>query len=166
LWRIWHKINKIALLVQSNREGRWRMKKIDEAFGIIPIWRQAEGDRFLLIQHWAGHWGFPKGHADPGETAIATARREFEEETGIQAYQVLEQVSFTERYTFMRDRRPIEKTVTYFPAFVQSATVTCQAQEIKDYAWLTLDLALQKITFNQARQLLIKVNDYVRQAAE
>ena len=141
-------------------------KKIDEAFGIIPIWRQADGDRFLLIQHWAGHWGFPKGHADPGETAVSTARREFEEETGIQAYKVLEQVSFTERYTFMRERQPIEKTVTYFPAFVQSADVTCQVKEIKDYAWVTLEMALQKITFNQARQLLIKVNDYIHSLSE
>ena len=142
------------------------MKKVDEAFGIIPVWRRADGDRYLLIQHWAGHWGFPKGHADPGETSIATARREFEEETGIQTYEVLEQVSFTERYTFTRDRQPIEKTVTYFPAFVHSTAVTCQVKEIKAYAWVTLETALQKITFNQARQLLIKADNYIRSISE
>lgn len=137
------------------------MKKKDEAFGIVPIWRQAEGDRFLLIQHWAGHWGFPKGHADPGETEVATACREFEEETGIRDYEVIEAVSFTEKYSFTRDRQPIEKTVTYFPAFVKSATVICQEQEIKDYVWVSFDDALQKISFNQARQLLIRVNHYL-----
>ncbi|HEY9642371.1 MAG TPA: NUDIX domain-containing protein [Coleofasciculaceae cyanobacterium] len=141
------------------------MDKKDEAFGIIPIWRQADGDRFLLIQHWAGHWGFPKGHADPGETAIATACRELEEETGIQDYDVIEAVSFTEKYTFVRERKLVEKTVTYFPAFVKSATVTCQEQEIKDYAWVNLDDALQKITFNQARQLLLRVNEYLHNAS-
>ena len=37
---------------------------------------------FLLIQHQAGHWAFPKGHANPGESPAETARREFAEETG------------------------------------------------------------------------------------
>jgi bis(5'-nucleosidyl)-tetraphosphatase len=140
------------------------MNQIDEAFGIIPIWRQADGDRFLLIQHWAGHWGFPKGHPDSGESAVVTACREFEEETGIRAYEVIDQVSFTEKYSFVRDQQTIEKTVTYFPAFVQSPTVNCQAEEIKDYAWVKLEEALQKITFDQARQLLSRVNVYLQEA--
>jgi bis(5'-nucleosidyl)-tetraphosphatase len=141
------------------------MKKRDEAFGIVPIWRQLEGDRFLLIQHWAGHWGFPKGHAEVGETAIAAACREFEEETGITAYKVVDAVSFTEKYSFAREGQTIEKTVTYFPAFVQTSTVTCQEQEIKAYAWVNFDDATQKITFGQARQLLVRVKEYLNEQA-
>ena len=138
------------------------MKKKDEAFGIVPIWRQLEGDRFLLIQHWAGHWGFPKGHAELGETAIVTACREFEEETGIKAYEVVDAVSFIEKYSFSREGQTIEKTVTYFPAFVQTSVVTCQEQEIKAYAWATFDDATQKITFGQARLLLARVQEYLQ----
>ena len=141
------------------------MKKKDEAFGIVPIWRQPEGDRFLLIQHWAGHWGFPKGHAESGETAIVTACREFEEETGITAYEVVDAVSFTEKYSFSREGQIIEKTVTYFPAFVHTSVVTCQEQEIKAYAWATFDEANQKITFGQARQLLARVKQYLNDRA-
>ncbi len=138
------------------------MKKKDEAFGIVPIWRQPDGDRFLLIQHWAGHWGFPKGHAELEETAIVTACREFEEETGIKAYEVMDAVSFTEKYSFSREGQMIEKTVTYFPAFVQTSVVTRQEQEIKAYAWVTFDDAAQKITFGQARQLLVRVREYLQ----
>jgi len=138
----------------------------DEAFGIVPILRQADGDKFLLIQHHAGHWGFPKGHADPGETAIAAACREFEEETGITAYDLISEDAFMEHYRFMRDKKPIDKTVTYFPALVKSEVVTCQAQEIKDYAWLPYDDAFKKITFNPARQVLSQVYSYLKKSGE
>ena len=37
---------------------------------------------FLLMKH-ADRWDLPKGHVDPGETDIACALRELEEETGI-----------------------------------------------------------------------------------
>jgi bis(5'-nucleosidyl)-tetraphosphatase len=136
--------------------------KKDEAFGIIPILRQEDGDRFLLIQHRAGHWGFPKGHAEPGESAIVTACREFEEETGIRNYEPLDSISFTEQYRFVQNERAIQKTVTYFPAWVQSKAVTCQEEEIKDYVWATFEAALGKLTFYQARQILSQVNEYLK----
>ncbi len=136
----------------------------DEAFGIVPILRQEDGEKFLLIQHHAGHWGFPKGHADPGETAIAAARREFEEETGITAYELLGETSFAEEYSFIRHKINVRKTVTYFPAVVTSDVVTCQAKEIKDYAWLPYEAAVKKITFSPARQLLVQVYDHLKQS--
>ena len=44
-------------------------------------------DRVLLVKRKnepdAGLWGFPGGHVDPGETALAAAARELREETGV-----------------------------------------------------------------------------------
>lgn len=46
-----------------------------------------DGDRVLLVQRRnppdAGLWGFPGGHVEPGETALAAAARELAEETGV-----------------------------------------------------------------------------------
>lgn len=46
-----------------------------------------DGDRVLMVQRRnppdAGLWGFPGGHVEPGETALAAAARELAEETGV-----------------------------------------------------------------------------------
>ena len=48
----------------------------DRSFGVIPV-RQQQGIRqYLLVQHHAGHWGFPKGHPDEGESPREAAERD------------------------------------------------------------------------------------------
>jgi bis(5'-nucleosidyl)-tetraphosphatase len=135
----------------------------DAAFGIVPILMSETGEmQFLLIRHWAGHWGFPKGHAEAGETAIATALRELEEETGVQPYQVLTDTPFVEEYSFEKEGQTVLKTVTYFVGRVLSEAVTCQEQEIQAYAWVSFDTAMAQITFEQGRRLLQRVFEYLQ----
>jgi bis(5'-nucleosidyl)-tetraphosphatase len=133
----------------------------DEAFGIVPILHQNETYQFLLIQHHAGHWGFPKGHAEPGETILQTACREFVEETGVVDYTVLEGRSFSEQYNFTRRGKTFEKTVVYFPALVQSPVVKYQKAEIQNYAWVDYDRAIALLSFSGARQVLTEVQAYL-----
>jgi 8-oxo-dGTP pyrophosphatase MutT (NUDIX family) len=135
----------------------------DQAFGIVPILLPAgepDAEQYLLIQHRAGHWGFPKGHAEPSETAVEAACREFEEETGIRDYQLLGTAHFSETYTALKKGKPITKTVLYFVARVYAAEVNYQQEEIRDYAWLSFPLALEQITFEQSKEILIQVKQY------
>jgi bis(5'-nucleosidyl)-tetraphosphatase len=135
----------------------------DEAFGIIPILIGQEPHQYLLIQHHAGHWGFPKGHADPGESAFEAACREFIEETGIAAYTVLAEVSFSEEYMFSRQGQKFTKTVLYFPALVQSSIVKCQQEEIRAYAWADYETAIDLMTFGGGKQVLKDAHHYLLQ---
>lgn len=57
----------------------------------LLLYRRAAGGLEVLLVHpggpyWArkdeGAWSIPKGEIEPGEEALAAARREFEEETG------------------------------------------------------------------------------------
>lgn len=139
------------------------VSKKDEAFGIIPILQTAGRYEYLLIQHHAGHWGFPKGHADPGETALQAACREFVEETGIANYTLLQDVSFSEQYVFMRGGKKFDKTVVYFPAFVLSSSseVQCQQEEIQNYCWVEYEQAIATLTFNGARRVLAELQHYL-----
>lgn len=56
------------------------------------MWRRGEGGPEVLLGHFggpfwanrdAGAWAIPKGLIEPGESAEAAARREFQEETGV-----------------------------------------------------------------------------------
>ncbi len=133
----------------------------DEAFGIVPISVIDGRYRYLLIQHHAGHWGFPKGHADPGERALQAACREFAEETGIKEYTVLENVSFSEQYGFTREGKRFNKTVIYYPAIVEMQPVSCQAEEIRDFAWLEYEAAIARLSFDGAKRVLAEVQQYL-----
>jgi bis(5'-nucleosidyl)-tetraphosphatase len=139
----------------------------EASFGLIPVARRDDVNQFLLIQHQAGHWGFPKGHAEPGETPLETACREFEEETGIRDYEVNESLPLVEVYRFVKaqknkTQKTIEKTVTYFVAWVQSMQVRPQEKEIQDYLWLPYEAALAQISFEQSQQLLVEANRVIQ----
>ncbi|MEG4030147.1 MULTISPECIES: NUDIX domain-containing protein [unclassified Microcoleus] len=133
----------------------------DECFGIVPIFGKEADALFLLIQHQAGHWAFPKGHANPGESPAETARREFEEETGISDFEMLDEPSFTEHYSFVKDGEPIEKTVTYFLGFVNSMEVVLQVEEVQNSAWLSFEEAVKRITFDANRLMFAEVKAYL-----
>ncbi len=50
----------------------------------VPYRRRGTRLEFCLITSISkGHWGFPKGIIDPGETAVQTALKEAEEEAGL-----------------------------------------------------------------------------------
>ncbi len=135
----------------------------DQSFGIVPLLQQNGEHLFLLVQHQAGHWSFPKGHAEADETPLQAACREFEEETGITDYQLLKTPAFTETYSFVKKQQPIEKVVTYFLATVQSAEVRVQEAEVQAYAWLLFPEALARITYAQSQQLLQQIEQYLQE---
>ena len=137
------------------------MKK-DFSYGLIPIYQDQDQVEFLVIQHVAGHWAFPKGHSEQGETPLATAQREFEEETGLKNYRVEAEQSFIEEYYPTKDGEVLHKTVTYFPAFVENKGVKIQESEVKDFAWLEYKPALEKITFAGSKKMLKETRKYLR----
>jgi 8-oxo-dGTP pyrophosphatase MutT (NUDIX family) len=114
---------------------------------------------FLLLHYEAGHWDFPKGNRERGETKIETALREIEEETGLTD---LELADFEEdiNYFYRREGKIIYKTVTYFLA--QSATKDVTVSwEHTGYLWLPFEKALEKITYQNAREILKAAQTYL-----
>jgi bis(5'-nucleosidyl)-tetraphosphatase len=137
----------------------------DESFGVVPILRKGEQTLFLLIQHNAGHWAFPKGHAERGESDIEAARRELCEETGIASATLDESNVFEERYTktWRGDaRRLVRKTVRYYIGEVDSPRVQVQEAEIQNHKWVTIDEARKLITYSESRRLLEEVAKHLK----
>ena len=58
--------------------------KTEKSCGAVVLRKNQGRLQVLLIKHInGGHWAFPKGHVEPGETEEQTALREIKEETGL-----------------------------------------------------------------------------------
>jgi bis(5'-nucleosidyl)-tetraphosphatase len=124
-----------------------------QSFGIIPAKKNEDGIwEFLLIRHHAGHWGFPKGHAEPGEDSLQTATRELFEETGLEISRLLTASPMSETYFFTLHGKKVKKSVGYFLAEVQGEVVL-QAEEVNDSKWVAATEAEGWITFEEAKHL-------------
>jgi 8-oxo-dGTP pyrophosphatase MutT (NUDIX family) len=58
------------------------VKAAPRAAGAVVIRRSERGIRVLILRAY-NNWDFPKGLIEPGEDALAAAKREVEEETGL-----------------------------------------------------------------------------------
>lgn len=133
------------------------MIKEDRSFGVVPLFK----NKFLLIQHQAGHWAFPKGHQEEGETREEAALRELNEEAGIEC-ELLNLATVKEEYIFTDiDKKLCHKTVEYFIGKTKTSKVVIQKEEIADYKWATFKEALKRITFKEGRQTLKKAQEYL-----
>ena len=134
----------------------------DTAYGLIPVWinPQTSGRSYLLILHQKGHWAFPKGHGEAGETELETATREVREETGLTDLDIRPDWRFEEYYQFTSPKgKAISKQVVYFLAIVANSPSTpppiqVQWAEVANFRWCTYGEALDLITFPANKQVL------------
>ncbi len=96
--------------------------------------------KILLIQRdlppFAGKWALPGGFVEPNETLDESARRELQEETGI------ENVYLEQLYTFGEpDRDPRERVVTvaYYALVKLSSHRVRAATDARNAAWFAID---------------------------
>ena len=107
-------------------------------------------DKVLVIQQVKGHWGFPKGHVEPGETEIETAKREIKEETNLDV-QINEKYRYVEHYS---PEEGIEKDVVFFVAERIGGEIKVQEEEVKQTEWLLPEDALERVTYDSSKRIL------------
>lgn len=151
-------------------------------FGCPVIWEVSVGavvfreerDRrlYLLLHYPSGHFDFPKGHIESGETEEMTLRRETEEETGIRDLKVFPQrtsiryfyvAKGNEREKRLRNKRGIWifKQVHFYPAQTGEREIKISHEHIGS-VWLPYEAALAKVTFENARRILIGTETSLR----
>lgn len=135
--------------------------KHEQSYGIIPLKKRGGEWDVLLVQLYAGHWGFPKGHPEPHETPLETAQRELFEETGLTINKILIDQTLEEVYFYKLQGNLIHKKVIYYIAQVQGR-VKKMSEEIQNTQWVSLATAAQLVTFDQAKSICLKVNQLLR----
>lgn len=110
-------------------------------------------DKILVIQQKKGHWGFPKGHVEEGETEVETAIREIKEETNLD-------VEINEKYRYVETYSPEEdivKDVVFFVAKKIGGEIRVQEEEVNNAEWLTYEEAMEVLTYDSSKSVLKKV---------
>jgi len=137
-------------------------KKIyKKSCGVIPVYEQGDKKLFLVIHQNNGHWAFPKGGMEEGESEEKTALRELGEEAGIGVSTLMPDSRILEEYDIEEECGLVLKQVVYFIGLVDGLDVKIQKEEIQDFAWLSFDKALARMTYNSTRRVLRKANDYL-----
>ena len=137
--------------------------KQEKSCGVIAFQQQENTPHILLICHrYGGHWAFPKGHVEQGETEEQTALRELEEETGMQA---MLRSGYREITTYS-PARGVRKDVVMFVGEIYGGTLRAQPEEVRALALVPYEEALTRLTYLADRQLLEKAKPFLAAAQD
>ena len=127
--------------------------RTEKSCGAVVFRNKNNNIQVLLIRHLnGGHWAFPKGHVEKGETEEQTALREILEETGIA-------VELDNRYRQVVSYSPkkdVVKNVVYFVATASSdAATVAQEEEISQIVWVDMHKAADYVSFDNDKKVLL-----------
>ena len=132
--------------------------KYEKSCGSLVYRIENEEIYLLLIRHKSGgHWSFPKGHVEKGETEIETALREVKEETNVS---VRLKDGFREVVHYY-PKPNIKKQVVYFIGDTDSDKVKRQEEEISEITWAPLGEAFNMVSFKNDKNLISKANAFL-----
>lgn len=134
----------------------------EHSAGII-VYRQLKNHReYLLLHYPSGHFDFPKGHIEEGETEKEAAYRELIEETGIEKITWKDGYRAVIDYTFQHAGRTIHKDVVFFLAQTTQVKINI-SHEHQGSKWLKYQEAYETLTFDNAKDLLQMAEEMLAQ---
>ncbi len=129
--------------------------------GIILFSQENSNIEYLLLHYCDGHWDFPKGQIEEGETKQQAALRELYEETGLQTDIKLGFETMTSYIFHNRKHRKTHKTVYFFVGQLKEKKEVILSHEHKNFIWLSFDSALEQLTYDNSKEILDKANRFI-----
>ena len=112
----------------------------------------------LMIKHSSfGHYSFPKGHVEAGESEKMTAEREVMEETSVK-------IHINEKFrqpVYYKPKPNVKKEVVYFLAFTRQTEIKPREGEIEEVAWVLVDDASKLLAHDNDRRVLSLALSYI-----
>lgn len=120
--------------------------------------------RIIVVNQHGLAWSLPKGHIDPGEDALTTAKREIYEETGISENELLlvRELGTYQRYRMAKDgsddRREF-KTITIF-LFTTTAVELKPIDPVNPEArWVAIDDVEPLLTHAKDKAFFVSIKN-------
>jgi 8-oxo-dGTP pyrophosphatase MutT (NUDIX family) len=142
--------------------GRKRPEREVSAGGVL-FRRGPDRDlKFLLIRDGYENWGFPKGHLEGSESPADAARRESEEETGLEQLIQVGPIRIID-WQFRFRGRHIHKYCHFFLFESPDGETRPQESEgISACRWFLYEEALVQLSYDNARGILRRAAEMVR----
>jgi 8-oxo-dGTP pyrophosphatase MutT (NUDIX family) len=131
---------------------------IQQATAIPFRWRNGKLEFCLITTTQEGHWAFPKGMIDPGETSSDTALKEAHEEAGLDGAIVGQPLG---SYTYAKWGKDLNVTVRLMR--VTRSAADWDESHLRQRRWATADEARKLIERAELRQLLDVAVERIRQ---
>ncbi|MBM3894985.1 MAG: NUDIX domain-containing protein [Thaumarchaeota archaeon] len=132
----------------------------EQSAGTVLFIEENNENLFLLLHYPTGHWDFVKGKIENNESPEQTIVRETKEETGITDIVFIKNFKEKIEYSFKFNGDTVQKEVIFFLAKTNTKQVELSYEHL-DYVWLDFDNALKKITYENAKNILIKAKNYL-----
>ena len=125
----------------------------------------AKKPEYLILHYPAGHWDFPKGAVEKGETEQQAASREILEETGIKIDKFLPNFRKVIEYKYRKPEGVSHKQVIFFLGKAPTKKITLSFEH-SGYEWLDFPHSVKRLTFENARNVLREANDFLSKEAK
>jgi len=132
----------------------------EQSAGTVLFIEENNENLFLLLHYPTGHWDFVKGKIENNESPEQTIVRETKEETGITDIVFIKNFKEKIEYSFKFNGDTVQKEVIFFLAKTNTKQVELSYEHLA-YVWLDFDNALKKITYENAKNVLIKAKNYL-----
>ena len=129
-------------------------------FSVFP-----ENIKFLLLKHQRGHWGFPKGHRESGESTEFAALREIREETGVMNFEVLEKLDYELRYQVFEDGKRRPKKVTLYLVRIPYPPNIKISSEHTNFKWVNSE-ELKELLHDNAIPAILEAIEKIKKYIE
>ncbi len=118
--------------------------------------------KYLLLHYVSGHWEFARGHIEKEEEIKDTVRREIREETGLENLEFIPGFEAHNEFYFKREDGTHHKDVTLFLAKTEDENIELGSpHEHQGYDWLPYDEAVEKLTFENAKEVLRQAEEFL-----
>jgi len=141
---------------------------VEKSAGAVIFRREGNKIYYLLLQYPSGarapkvYWDFPKGHLEKGEKEIETVKREIKEETGLRDIKFTEGFKEWVKYFFKLKEKTVFKIVTFYLVEAETEKVKISFEHT-DFKWLPYQEAIEQLTFKNAKEILKRANNFLRQ---
>lgn len=134
----------------------------EKSSGAIVFRKENKKRKYLVLYYGKGHWGFPRGNIEEGESEKEATRREIEEETGITNLTFIPGFREEMEWYYKRDGKTVHKRAVLFLAETKTKEVELSFEH-REFKWLNFEKALEILTFKNTREVLKKARRFLNQ---